>query len=355
MVRPAARFPPALDEHARAVEEHVDALLEEEVGRWRTIDPALEAPLRALQALVAAGGKRLRPAFALAAYLGAGGDETDSGAPIVRVGAALELLHTFAIVHDDIMDGSDTRRSQPSIHRQFVDEHRARGWRGEPRRFGEGVAILVGDLAFVYADRVLPRIADLLDTWHEMRVELCVGQSLDLTGTVRRSVDLDVARRIAVYKSGKYTAERPLHLGAATAGRHRELAPDLSRLGLPLGAAFQLRDDVLGVFGDELATGKPVGDDLREGKPTPLLALTAARAGAEGEALLARVGAADLDDVEIKQLQDLVLATGALDEVEATIERLVAEARAVLRASRFAAGARELLDDLASYVAWRDR
>jgi len=329
-------------------------LLDAEIERWREVDEDLVAPLASLRSLVVAGGKRLRPAFCHTAYVGAGGHADDPG--VIDVAAALELVHTFALVHDDVMDGSERRRGQQAVHRQFARRHGAQRWRGEQRRFGDGMAILVGDFALVYAD-VLARGAppDALDVFDQLRVELCVGQSLDLVGTARASVDAHAARRIATYKSGKYTVERPLHLGAALAGRLDALRAPLSAVGIPLGEAFQLRDDVLGVFGDEAVTGKPVGDDLREGKPTPLLAIAAARARGGDASLLRHLGAADLDADTVRALQELFVRTGALEEVERTIEGRVGEALAALGDLPLAGDAAERLAELAVYAAWRDR
>ena len=165
--------------------------------------------------------------------------------------------------------------------RSSPQQHAAGGWSGESRRFGDGVAILVGDLAFVYADQLLVGISRRAwAIWNELRIELNVGQVLDIVGGVRNDRRLDKAERICRYKSGKYTIERPLHLGAVMAAPDRaaELLPALSAYGLPLGDAFQMRDDVMGAFGDPGVTGKPVGGDLREGKPTPLLARAVAAA-----------------------------------------------------------------------------
>jgi geranylgeranyl diphosphate synthase type I len=348
-----AIFPPALSDIAERTETRVDALLAAEVARWSAVDERLEAPLVALRELVLAGGKRLRPAFCYCAFIGAGGAADDPR--VVDAGAALELLHTFALVHDDVMDGSSTRRGLDAVHERFIHAHDAGDWRGESRRFGEGIAILVGDFACTYADLLMRNApAAALDVYDELRVELCVGQSLDLVGTALRSTDVDDARRIATYKSAKYTVERPLHLGAALAGRGRELAAALSKIGLPLGEAFQLRDDLLGAFGEEHVTGKPVGDDLREGKPTPLLAIATSRADADGRRLLARVGAGDLDPVEIRALQQLFVECGAVDEVEMTIDLLVDRARRALADAPLTQPATALLEELAVYVAWRD-
>jgi geranylgeranyl diphosphate synthase type I len=353
MRRPIA-VPPSLAEVGSRAEARIIELLDTEVERWEAVDPLLQEPLVALRELVLAGGKRLRPAFCHWAYVGAGGAAGDP--VVVDAGAALELLHTFALVHDDVMDGSDLRRGLPSIHAGAITRHEARKWRGESRRFGEGTAILVGDLAFVYSDVLFGEAPEpARRIFDELRIELCIGQYLDLVGTASGSSDAAQAARIERYKSGKYTVERPLHLGAALAGRLDELAAPLSAVGLPLGEAFQLRDDLLGVFGDVAVTGKPVGDDLREGKLTPLVAAAAARADGVGSELLARIGRDDLTEAEVVALQELLVATGARDEIEDLIEARVAEALAALADAPLNADARNALEELGTYVAWRDR
>lgn len=349
-----AMAPPSLAGIARRIEARIGDVLDTELARWSAVDADLAEPFSALRDLVLAGGKRLRPAFCHWAYVGAGGGADDPA--VVDAGAALELLHTFALVHDDIMDGSATRRNTDTIHVLFESVHALDGWRGEARRFGEGVAILVGDLAFVYADQLLagaPPAASQVFT--ELRIEVNVGQYLDLLGTARGQANEVTARRISRFKSGKYTVERPLHLGAALAGRLDELAAPLSGYGLPLGEAFQLRDDLLGVFGDEEVTGKPVGEDLREGKPTLLYAMAVEQASEADAAVLARYGAADLDEDEVAALQDVLLSSGAVETVEGNIDRLVAEAVEAIDGAGLAAEAQEALVELAYYVAGRDR
>jgi geranylgeranyl diphosphate synthase type I len=336
------------------VEGRLREVLDDEARRWSALDADLARPLESLRRLVLGGGKRLRPAFCHWAHVGAGGDADDPR--VVDAGAAFELLHAFALVHDDVMDGSALRRGAPTAHLDFAAEHGVGGWRGEGRRFGEGVAILIGDLAHAYADRLLRGApAAALDVWDELRIELNVGQYLDVLGTARRDTDAVRARRIARYKSGKYTVERPLHLGAALAGRLDELRAPLSAYGDPLGEAFQLRDDVLGAFGEEAVTGKPVGDDLREGKPTPLLAAAVARARGRDAALLGRIGARDLDADEVAALQALFVDTGALAAIEADIDRLTATAIEAVERSPITDAARSALVELARFVAWRER
>lgn len=352
-MRPAG-VPPSLAVVAPPVEARIDALLEGEAARWGVVDAGLLPPLSALRRFVLDGGKRLRPAFCHWAYAGAGGTPSDRA--VVDAGAALELLHAFALLHDDVMDGSELRRGRACVHVDFAARHAAAGWRGEARRFGEGVAILVGDLAFVYADLLMVDVpAEATAVFNELRVELNIGQALDLVGTAEARRDKPMARRIARYKSGKYTVERPLHLGAALMGRLGDLAEPLSAYGLPLGEAFQMRDDVLGTFGDPAVTGKPVGEDLREGKPTPLLAIATARADDDGRKLLDRVGSPDLGDDEIAAIQALMDETGARQETERLVDQLADEAVAALDRAALTGEAKAALTELAAFVAHRDR
>lgn len=346
--------PTSVLEVAARVDARLARLFDEETARWAALDADLAEPLHRLRGLVLAGGKRLRPTFCHWGYVGAGGDPSDD--VVAEIGAAFELLHAFALIHDDVVDDSDTRRGAPALHAAFAARHRDGELRGEERRFGEGVAVLIGDLAHVYADVLVGSLPpDALALWNELRIELNVGQYLDVLATAQGDTDPGRAHRIARYKSAKYTIERPLHLGAAVAGRFGELAAPLTAYGIPLGEAFQLRDDLLGVFGDAAVTGKPVGDDLREGKPTPLLALAVARARDPERAVLAGVGRRDLDDDAIAELQSVIVATGARDAIEDEIRDL--RERAVVAAGQAPVTdeARDALVELAWYVTARER
>jgi geranylgeranyl diphosphate synthase type I len=266
------------------------------------------------------------------------------------------MLHTFALLHDDVMDGSDRRRGEPTVHRRFARRHQEAGWRGDSARFGQGVAILVGDLAFVYSDLLMRGApAEAVELYNELRVELNIGQYLDLIGTAEAPFDRATARRIALYKSGKYSVERPLHLGAALAGRLSELAPGLSGYGLAVGEAFQARDDLLGAFGDPAVTGKPVGDDLREGKATPLLANAVAAAGGGADGLLHQVGDPAITEEQVAALQAFLTDSGARERTEADVERLIGQAIDILDTIDLLPEARAALTDLAIYVGRRDR
>jgi geranylgeranyl diphosphate synthase type I len=218
------------------------------------------------------------------------------------------------------------------------------------------VAILVGDLAFVYADQLLEAAPpEAMRIWNELRIELNIGQYLDIVGSVQGVRDVERSERICRYKSGKYTIERPLHLGAVLAAPDRadELLPALSAYGLPLGDAFQMRDDVMGAFGDSDLTGKPVGGDLREGKPTPLLARAVRSATPVQQAVLDLVGRPGLDDDTVARIQQTIIDTGALDELEKHIATLTENAVAAIEDAPLVERARTELVALAEYVSWR--
>lgn len=352
------KAPGSLDNIAKKVGSRIDGLLGGEIERWNTLDSALGEPLTMLKEMVLAGGKRLRPAFCHWAYVGSGGDPDSD--EVLNASCALELLHTFAIIHDDIMDASLTRRGLVAIHKRFQDKHEGILWMGESRRFGEGVAILLGDMAFVYADKMMIGVPiEAQEIFTELRLEVNIGQYLDLVGTANGTsqprISLDQARKICLYKSGKYTVERPLHLGVALMGKLDKYRDGLSAYGVPLGEAFQLRDDLLGTFGDQLITGKPVGEDLREGKPTVLAALAMERVkGSDAAFLNNRFGAEDLSPSEIIRMQEILISTGARREVETLADNLCRGAITAIRKSGLAQEAVDELEELANFVANRE-
>ena len=351
--------PPSwLRDIASRVDTRLGEFLSAETVRWKSLDPDLALPLDEINRLVSAGGKRLRPTFCYLGFVGAGGDE--NSAKLVDAQAALELLHASALLHDDVIDGSPTRRGVPTSHARYTKTHKDNLWASEARRFGEGAAVLIGDLAFVYADQLMNATnSDLAKIWNEMRVELNIGQYLDLLGSAQRERRLVKAERVSRYKSGKYTIERPLHLGATLAETKiaDRLLPALSKYGLPLGDAFQMRDDVLGAFdfaeSDRSSTGKPVGDDLREGKPTPLLAMAFERADSEQRQILDLVGSVDLSDQDVNKIQEVIKQTGALAELESKISALTAEAIAAIKQAPITQSAINSLIELAEFVSQR--
>ncbi|MDP9118248.1 MAG: polyprenyl synthetase family protein [Actinomycetota bacterium] len=319
-----------------------------------TVGPDIAPLADAARTFVLDGGKRLRPSFAYWGWRTTRCAADDDSA-LVTAAASLELLHACALVHDDVMDASATRRGQPSAHLAFADMHRRAGWTGDPEVFGTAAAILLGDLLLSWADSMFAAAgltgaagAATRDVWDDMRELVMAGQYLDVLVQARGEFSAEDSLRVAKFKTGKYTVEGPLHLGAAAAGAPPEVFAALSAYGLPLGEAFQLRDDVLGVFGDPARTGKPIGDDLREGKHTLLVALAMQRSSADQAALIRRdLGNRSLSPDRVAALCEVIIATGALAEVEQRIAVGTAHAREALRNEALSADSRNALDALA--------
>jgi geranylgeranyl diphosphate synthase type I len=343
------------------VREQVSLVLREFLRRQRDVatgiagelGPAIDAVADAVE-----GGKRLRAAFCYWGWRGAGGATGERGAGIFAAAAALELLHAGALVHDDVLDDSDTRRGRPTVHRLFAARHTESGWRGAAAPFGQGIAVLLGDLLLTWTDELyassglpaaaLTRGRAVLDV---MRTELMAGQYLDLLEQAAGTGSVAEALRVVTYKTAKYTIERPLHLGAALAvpaTADPALIRGYSGYGLPLGVAFQLRDDLLGVFGDPAQTGKPAGDDIREGKRTVLVAIARQKATARQAAALDRLlGDRSIDAAGIAEFRGLLAETGAPAECEMMIDRYVTEALAALDSAPVTTEAQAALAELA--------
>lgn len=337
----------------------VDAVLADVIAshrsRWSGLSPHISTIFDELQLLVLGGGKRLRPQFCHLGWRAAGGNP-DSDIPI-RVGAAVELLHVMALLHDDVIDDASTRRGHATTHRRQSEIHHNNGLLGESRRFGEGVAVLIGDITYVLSDVLVEDLSQQARAvWNDLRLEMNIGQYLDTVGSAYRERSTAFADLVCRFKSAKYTIERPLHVGAlaAVASRGLALQPMLSAYGLPLGDAFQIRDDVLGVFGDEKTVGKPVGGDFREGKPTPMLAYAYEHADATQRTLLDTVGNKDLSNNDIVALQQVVIDTGARDAMENRISTLVEQAIVALNPAELADDTYTALTAMAHAVTQRD-
>ncbi|MGC4791188.1 polyprenyl synthetase family protein [Micromonospora sp. DT178] len=322
-------------------------------------DGAPRGVFTALHRFVLAGGKRLRPLFCYWGWRGAGGVD---GAPIVVAAAALELFHAFALIHDDILDGSDRRRGGPSVHRLFADLHARSSWRGDPEAYGRNTALLCGDLCAAWSDQMFHecgldagRVHRGYAVYALMRTEVIAGEYLDLVSGVG---DGSVASALTVVrmKAARYTVTRPLQIGATLAGAGPELLAALAEFGDPLGDAFQLRDDVLGVFGDPTVTGKSVLDDLREGKPTVMMALAR---GAADRAQAARLrelfGNPALDGDGAAELRKIIEGTGARERIEGMIRVRAEAALAALGSTPVTAEARAALTALATQAVDRPR
>jgi geranylgeranyl diphosphate synthase type I len=325
-----------------AIEEFLHGKLEQ----LAQISPELTI-LGQLARSFTAGGKRLRPGFCVWGYLSAAGMPEDPE-PLIRVAASLDLLHVAELIHDDVMDSSDTRRGQPSAHRQLERWHYANQRYGPAAEFGQAGAILLGDLLSKWAVELFEESAfgeAALQRARKYRqhlaTEVTAGQFLDILGQsydprLARSnfeASLATVERVVEYKTSRYTVIRPLQIGAALAGASEHLQTALAGYGSAVGRAFQYRDDVLGVFGDPKLTGKPAGDDLREGKLTVLVVLAMRLSTAEqATQLAASLGRADLNDVDIEAIREIIKTCGALEETEAQIDdALNAAIRAIRR------------------------
>jgi len=344
------------------VQATIDDVLARQGELLEGVSSDMDPLVSALRDLLA-GGKRLRPAFAYWGWRGAAPDamtDASTESAVIQAVTGLEFLQACALIHDDVMDGSDTRRGLPAAHRRFAGLHRGEQWLGSPESFGIGAAILLGDLCLSWADEVL-LTADLdrdalqraKRIYDEMRSELMAGQYLDLLEQACGGGSVERAMQVVRYKSAKYTIERPLHIGAAIAGAPDAVYAAYSGYGLPLGEAFQLRDDVLGVFGDPEQTGKPAGDDLREGKRTVLVALAHERADdSQRGHMRALLGDPGLDASGVAILRSIIEDTGALASTEQMIDDLLDQALESLTGAGLADDAREVLTGLA-YAATR--
>ena len=350
-----------------AVGAHLNSFLDGRATDLAELGPQT-AVLTDLARTFTDGGKRLRPAFCCWGYLTATGG-TEVPDEIVRAAASLDLLHVAALVHDDVMDGSDTRRGVPAAHRQFAAQHRAEQCRGSAEAFGQAGAILLGDLLLLWSERMLAecgaptdRLQAALPLAARVREEVNAGQFLDVTAQTRPPLEartdpesvLSQIRRVVEFKTARYTVIRPLQIGAALGGGSPELLDALARIGSPLGRGFQFRDDILGVFGHESITGKPAGDDLREGKLTILIANAMVRATkSRAEALDGLLGRPLTSD-EVWQAQKLIVEAGALAATEDEIAACAAAAHAEIAAARLPTPARDGLAALVEIATQRE-
>ncbi len=345
-----------------AVEGTLADFLTLQVGSLEHVDPALGSFARTTRDLILAGGKRLRPTFAYWGWRGVVGmdEPVESVLPAI---SALELMHTFALVHDDVMDGSATRRGAPTAHRIFAAEHAGAGRLGDPDHFGSSSAILVGDLCLIWADQLLARTPVSTATmfavracYDRMRIEAVAGQYLDVLGEAQPDAwSVERALLVARHKTASYTVQRPLQFGMTLArpDDHADVDEAYSRYGAAVGEAFQLRDDLLGVYGDPAVTGKPAGDDLRTGKPTTLLMLAHQMATPAQRAALARDPAGAVIPADgsggptIARMAQIIADTGAPAQVETLIRKRVDEGLAALAGAPVDAEARAALTELA--------
>lgn len=344
------------------IRESVDAVMEDFLdAKVRTASHPQLPLLAGVVRDFLSGGKRLRPVLCVIGWHA--GDGVGDTTAALHLAASLEMLHASVLIHDDVIDNSETRRGRPAVHRVLAARHAADTVpvSGAARRFGVSAAILLGDLVMTWSDELLrtvqPTTQQLLaiqPVLDAMRGEVMLGQHLDLLATAAPNADVEAALVITRYKTAHYTVERPLQAGAALAGADPDLLRACSAFGIPLGEAFQLRDDLLGVFGDPACTGKPALDDLREGKHTPLIALALARADhRQAKRLRSLVGDADLTEAGAATARSILTDTGAPDTIEQMIDDRYRQALSVLSDARFRPDAAAALHALADTAVWR--
>ncbi len=357
---PAAPFWQLLESFRGELEARLEDWLRRRRGEL-TAEAAESAELVGrLDPYILGGGKRLRPALLYYAYRGCGGEAQEW---VMPASMAVELLHTYLLIHDDIMDRAETRRGQPAAHVAFGEDHRRRGWRGSADRHGESTAILLGDLAYSYAVELFHAAAakgdagaDVRRSFATMCHEVIVGQYLELTAGYRSGLTEDDLLRVLRMKSGRYSVQRPIELGALMARAADGAVEGLSRFGLRIGEAFQLQDDLLGMFGDSEEVGKPVGSDLAEGKFTVLIHSTLERAGAaDAEVVRSALGNPALGAAEIERVRAIIRASGAERKVRGMVEERLLAAGRLLAGLDLTPQGREFFEGLTDYLRKRKR
>ena len=329
----------------------LDALAAFVAARAAELDVAGFGAAGDILAEFVSGGKCLRSTFMYLGWL-CGGPPSRAA---LSAAASLELLHAFALVQDDVMDDSPVRRGLPTVHIQLAQWHRHRGLFGSARRFGESAAVLLGDLCLIWAEQMLresgvesQRLRRAWPRYDAMRTELAIGQFADLASDIRVRPPLGAVLDVARRKSGNYTVRRPLEIGAAMAGCDDRTVAQLGCYGTAVGEAFQLRDDVLGVFGSPASTGKPNGGDLLERKATSVVVSAYELADAPTRRELNELmHTRDLDESALDRWRSLIVATGAMERIEDMIAYRLASARKHLADTPISDSVRGALADLA--------
>ena len=341
-----------------------DKILQEEILEWRReavkLDERWELFMKVLEEFVVRGGKRIRPAFLYYSYLACGGSEEEKA---MRAGVSLELLHAFLLIHDDLIDNSDLRRGGPTVHRVFEKEHRKMSLEGSSEEFGRSTAMILGDVVQMLARKQLRKVGLEEGVYREsermmedLLWETAYGWYIEMLNTKSGAIEETEVKRSMEYVSARYTVSGPVKMGAMLAGVGVEKIKALEEYGLNLGLAFQIQDDVLGMFGDEVKVGKPVESDLKEGKKTLLILRTLDRLGDEEtkSKLMSIYGNREATKQDLVWVRDLIKSQGVLDEVKSEAKELAEKAEKNLEGLEWSEEGEEFLLGIASYIVERE-
>jgi geranylgeranyl diphosphate synthase type I len=336
----------------------LDTYFDAKIDEASKIHPEAVVLAEEARRFIRTGGKRLRPAFAYSAYVASGGRSLEA---ILYASAALEVLHAWALIHDDIIDNADIRRGKPSVHKVFEDFHRKRTLKGNKEEFGVSTAILVGDLALAYADEVLntapfpaERIRRAKNYYDLMKKQVIFGEYLDVLAPLKKQFTEKDLLTIFEYKTAKYTIERPLHIGAILAGAEEDILETFSSYGIPLGQAFQIQDDIMGTFSNEEKIGKPADSDIREGKKTLLVLKAYEFCKRDERRLLDKIlGNKSANDVEIATVREIMSKCGALEYSQELAYKLINKAKRSILHAKLTSEGKDYLLQVADYLLTR--
>lgn len=339
----------------RQIDFSIELFLKERRKEFAEISKEATELVNEIERFMLAGGKRARPAFLYSGYIASGGKAHDA---VVFASMCVEFLHTFALIHDDIIDRSDTRRGRETSHKAFEGLYKAKKLRGDGSQFSLSAAVLTGDLAAAFAENVLTnspfpqeRIKRARWFFDQMKAQVIAGEYLDVLGGYKKRLSEEEVLNVLEYKTAKYTVERPLQIGAMLAGAEVEILEAFTAYGIPLGQAFQLQDDILGTFGDPTELGKPVNSDIREGKKTVLIAKAYEWAESYQKKILDEVlGNQESSKSEIDKVREIIYKVGAYDYAVRLSHKLIEQAKDALNSAKLEEEGKDYLLAAADYL-----
>lgn len=348
-----------LAEFKKKVDPEIEKYFEKVIREAENKDDIIAEALRYVRKIILAGGKRLRPAFMYYGYLAAGGREKDK---IIKTSIGIELVHTFLLIHDDIIDKDKKRHGLDTINFRYEKLGKKFFRQINPGHFGNSMAIIFGDMVAALGNQVIFNSdfnpALIVKALHKLQTIISatvVGQARDVYMEYRKRTTEKEVLKMYEYKTAKYTIEGPLHLGAILAGADDKLLKVFSAYAIPVGIAFQIQDDILGVFGDEKKLGKPVGSDVRQGKYTILVAKAIEKAGGKQKDIIKNIlGKNDLTKNELEIFRNMIIETGALSYAKNMAVKLANQGKRAIEKEKINPEAKEFLTGIAEYMVKRE-